>query len=81
MQSWSFIESFIYKNKLAVAIIAANGWDRDSNQLQISDDVYDVEREIWLVENSNGVIGPPPVGVYIKNFLNDLLYLKISNQD
>jgi LPS O-antigen subunit length determinant protein (WzzB/FepE family) len=60
MKSWNFIESFIADNDLAVEVFAAEGWDRESNQLQIDDDIYDAETKTWLVENDNtGELGPP----------------------
>ena len=60
MKSWSFIENFIADNDLAVEVFAAEGWDRESNQLQIDDDIYDTETKTWLLENDNtDAVGPP----------------------
>ncbi len=59
MKSWSFIESFIADNDLAVELFAAEGWSKDSNQLQINNDVYDAENNQWLIKNEAGVAGPP----------------------
>ena len=59
MKSWSFIESFIDDNELAVELVAAQGWSKASNKLQINEDVYDTINKQWLVENEFGVMGPP----------------------
>ena len=60
MQSWSFVEGFIEDNNLAVAVYAADGWDRRSNEIEVDSDLYDVSKSQWLVENGNtGVLGPP----------------------
>lgn len=68
MKSWSFIDSFIHENKLDVEVYAVNGWDRESNELKIKKDVYDIEKKEWLVENHDGVSGPPSSWKLFKNF-------------
>lgn len=59
MQSWSFIENFIKKNNLMISIYAVNGWDEESNQLIIDEDIYDPGTKTWLVEDDSGQYGPP----------------------
>ena len=59
MKSWSFIEGFITDNDLAVGLSATQGWNKESNELQINDGVYDTENKQWLIENEYGVKGPP----------------------
>jgi uncharacterized protein involved in exopolysaccharide biosynthesis len=60
MKSWSFIEGFIAENNIAVEVYAAQEWSRESNELQINDDLYDTETKTWLVENNiTGELGPP----------------------
>ena len=59
MKSWSYIESFIDDNNIAVEVYAAEGWSKGSNKLQINDDIYNSENNQWLVENETGVVGPP----------------------
>ena len=49
MKSWSFIEGFIEDNNLAVGLSAAEGWDVESNELKINENVYDVDNARWLV--------------------------------
>ena len=43
MKSWSFVETFIYDNDLAVEVYAAEGWSKGSNKLLINQDAYDSE--------------------------------------
>ena len=50
MKSWSFIESFIEENDLAVQLSAIEGWDIEANELKINDSVYDIDNKRWLVE-------------------------------
>ncbi len=51
LNSHQFIEEFIIKHDLVVPIMAATGWDKDSNQLIIDEDLYDVEKKIWKKKN------------------------------
>ena len=50
MKSWSFVESFIADNDLAVEISAAEGWSKGSGELHINQDVYDSKSGEWLKE-------------------------------
>jgi len=59
MKSWSFIESFIADNDLAIEVFAAEGWNKELNELQISEDIYDMEKKEWLFEHRDGTIGEP----------------------
>ena len=68
MKSWSYIESFIADNNIAVEVYAAEGWSKGSNKLQINDDIYDTENNQWLVENETGVVGPPTSWMLFKAF-------------
>lgn len=69
MQSWSFIETFIADNDLADELIAAKGWNKDSNQLMIDDEAYDLENNQWLIENQAGIKGPPRSWILYMAFL------------
>ena len=51
MQSWSFIESFIVDNNLAVALHAAEGWNKATDTVLNDDRVYDPKGGRWLSEN------------------------------
>lgn len=60
MKSWSFIESFIADNNLAVEVYAAEGWVKSSGKLKIDDDVYDPVENAWLLEDDDtGALRPP----------------------
>ena len=60
MKSWSFVDSFIAYNKLEVAVYAADGWSKTSGEIQLDDDVYDVDKQNWLLEDDEtGELRPP----------------------
>lgn len=50
MISWNFIEGFIKNNNLEVELVAVESWDKELNQLQINDEIYDVKNKKWLVD-------------------------------
>ena len=53
MQSWSFIENFVSENNIEIEVYASEGWSRDSNELKIDPELYDLETKTWLVKNIN----------------------------
>ena len=60
MKSWSYIESFIAENNIAVEVYAAEGWNKLSNELVIDDDLYDTGQQSWLIEDDDtGELRPP----------------------
>jgi uncharacterized protein involved in exopolysaccharide biosynthesis len=52
--SWGFVEKFVEENNLAVEVFAANGWDRESNQLSIDNDLYDIDSNRWTRNPPSG---------------------------
>ena len=68
MKSWSFVEGFIADNELAVEVYAAEGWSKDSGQLQIDSDVYDTTQKSWLIENGTGELRSPTSWEIFKRF-------------
>lgn len=60
MKSWSFIEAFITENNLEVEIYAAKGWNRESNELLIDNDIYDPVLNAWLLEADENNESRPP---------------------
>ncbi|HVY23384.1 MAG TPA: Wzz/FepE/Etk N-terminal domain-containing protein [Steroidobacteraceae bacterium] len=48
MQSWDFIDKFIKDNKLQVDVFAVDGWDRETNTLEIDSSLYDVKQKKWV---------------------------------
>jgi len=73
MKSWSFIDSFIADNDLAVELSAVQDWSKGSNELLINDGVYDTENKQWLIENESGVTGPPSSWVLFQAFSERLV--------
>ena len=77
MQSWSFIENFVSENNIEIEVYASEGWSRDSNELKIDPELYDLETKTWLVKNINtGELGNQVAGNFINLSLNDSLFLK-----
>ena len=72
MKSWSFVETFIAENDLAVEVYAAEGWSKGSNELHINQDAYDRENNQWLTEDSSGNVAPPTSWQLFKTF-SDML--------
>ena len=54
MKTWGFIDDFIKKHELQVAIFAAKGWDQTKNELIIDDELYDVVQKKWIREAPKG---------------------------
>ena len=73
MMSWSFIETFINDNGLADELSAAVGWDKDSNELLINQEVYDSQNKVWVSES-----GPPSSWALFKSFSGRLSLLETS---
>ena len=50
MISWNFIESFINSNNLVAELAAVDGWNKESNQLILNQEIYDLKNDIWLAD-------------------------------
>ncbi len=60
MKSWSFIENFISKNDITVEVFAAKGWSKELGDVLIDDNLFDVQRDMWLIKDGDsGNLGPP----------------------
>ena len=46
--SWGFVEKFVEENNLAVEVFAADGWNKQKNQLSIDNNLYDNEENRWV---------------------------------
>ena len=69
MKSWHFVESFITDNKLEVEVYAAGGWSKTSGELKFDDDLYDVDKQVWLLEDEqSGEPRPPTSWELFKRF-------------
>ena len=68
--SWGFLEKFIEDNNLAVEVFAANGWDKEKNQLKIDNDLYDIEKNSWVRSPPKGKTVNPTSWELYEEFLN-----------
>lgn len=50
MRSWSFVDSFIDDNDLAVEIAAGIGWEKSSNELIIDQSIYNSADQKWVAD-------------------------------
>ena len=59
VKSQSFVIGFLEKNELIVPLMAANGWDDDTNRFILKKGIYDEGNKKWLniSENYNRPIG------------------------
>ena len=63
--SWGFVEKFVEENNLAVEVFAADGWDRESNQLSIDNDLYDIDEKRWTRNPPSGkTVNPTSWEIY-----------------
>ena len=51
IQSWGFIDEFIVRHELQVAVYAARGWNRSGDRLEIDGSIYDEAEGQWLIED------------------------------
>lgn len=59
MKSWGFIEGFIVDNNLALELSAVSGWSKESNELEINENIYDTKNKQWVGESASGKTGSP----------------------
>ncbi len=67
--SWGFVEKFVEENNLAVEVFAADGWDRESNQLSIDNDLYDIDEKRWTRNPPSGKTVNPTSWELYEEFL------------
>ena len=80
MRSWSFVESFIGEHKLEVEVIAADGWSKSSGELQIDGDIYDVDKQIWLLEDDEKEELRPPTSWELFERFSEMLSISQDKQ-
>ena len=69
MKSWSFIENFISKNDIAVEVFAVNGWSKEIEDVLIDDNLFDAQKDMWLIQDKDsGKLGPPKSWELFKRF-------------
>jgi LPS O-antigen subunit length determinant protein (WzzB/FepE family) len=67
--SWGFVEKFVEENNLAVEVFAADGWDKEKNQLQIDNDLYNIEENRWVRNPPSGKTVNPTSWELYEEFL------------
>jgi uncharacterized protein involved in exopolysaccharide biosynthesis len=67
--SRGFVEKFVEENNLAVEVFAADGWDRESNQLSIDNDLYDIDVKRWTRNPPSGKTVNPTSWELYEEFL------------
>jgi uncharacterized protein involved in exopolysaccharide biosynthesis len=67
--SRGFVEKFVEENNLAVEVFAADGWDRESNQLSIDIDLYDIDVKRWTRNPPSGKTVNPTSWELYEEFL------------
>lgn len=72
MKSWGFIEKFIKENKLEVKLSAVNGWNRDTNELIIDNEIYDKANSSWLREKTKYRTSEPTSWELYESFMSIL---------
>lgn len=59
LKSRSFLTAFVRRHQLAVALIAATGWDDETERWILDEDAYDTDTARWVRKMSNRK-GPDP---------------------
>jgi LPS O-antigen subunit length determinant protein (WzzB/FepE family) len=63
--SWGFVEKFIEENDIAVEVFAADGWNKEKNQLSIDNNLYDNDENRWTRNPPSGkTVNPTSWEIY-----------------
>ena len=63
--SWGFVEKFIEENDMAVEVFAADGWNKEKNQLSIDNNLYDNDENRWTRNPPSGkTVNPTSWEIY-----------------
>ena len=79
MKTWGFIDEFIKKHELQVAIFAAKGWDQSKNELIIDDELYDLAQKNWIRKAPKGKTVEPTSWELYKEFSENVAVSKNKN--
>ena len=58
IKSRKFLTDFIKKEEILIDLMAAEGWDKDQDKLEIDKNIYDISSSKWT-RKINGFIKPP----------------------
>ena len=72
LRSFYFFEEFVEKHDLLITLVAAKGWNKDSNTLIIDEDIYDVKNNKWVSDIEYSVNGKPSHQYSHREFLKNL---------
>ncbi len=72
IKSRSFFAEYMYEDVL-VALMAAEGWDRESDELIINDDIYDPSSQKWIRDAQLPFKKKPSVQEAYEVFISDHL--------
>jgi capsular polysaccharide biosynthesis protein len=78
LQSRKFIGNFILKHNLLVPLMAAEGWNKESEELIYNSDIYDVKNSQWVSEE--GRVIKPKLLVAIHYFKREILQIDIDTK-
>lgn len=76
MQSRNFLFSFINENRLKVEIMAAEGWDRDSNQITFDENIYEKAAHKWVRDKGPRYPKEPTILETYDKFKEEMLSVK-----
>ncbi len=66
LRSHSFISNFIVSRDLMASLMAATGWDDESNKLIINSNLYDIDNKEWV--SKRGISSKPSLQKAVKKF-------------
>jgi uncharacterized protein involved in exopolysaccharide biosynthesis len=79
LQSWSFVEQFVTNNNFEAQVFAAEGWNRETNELRYDSDLFDSQESRWVrTPPANKTIEPTSWELY-KQFSEYLIVTTDSN--
>ena len=68
LKSRLFLEHFITRHDLIAPLMAAKGWDANSDELLFNENLYNVETKMWVGDSQSGVKPEPSIWRAFKSF-------------
>lgn len=72
LKSREFIKKFIQRHDILIPLVAAEGWDSNSNQLTIDSDIYDEKTNEWVRKEDPPKLPKPSMEEAFEEFLEIL---------
>lgn len=79
MRSWKFVEDFVEDNNLQTELYTTTGWNEDTNTLIIDEDLFDTEKQQWLIKSEDGSLRGPTSWELYNRFLELLIITSDPN--